>query len=79
MVFSDDLSGMKAISDKYPIDRAVLKAFQAGSDIGLWLSTDKVSAVLDTLEAAVKSGNLNAARVDDSVVRILRAKGVVHC
>ncbi|MEZ5212527.1 glycoside hydrolase family 3 N-terminal domain-containing protein [Gordonia sp. (in: high G+C Gram-positive bacteria)] len=79
VVFSDDLSGMKAISDKYPIDRAVLKAFQAGSDIGLWLSTDKVSAVLDTLEAAVKSGNLNAARVDDSVVRILRAKGVVHC
>lgn len=79
VIFSDDLSGMKAISDKYPIDQAVLKAFQAGSDIGLWLTTDQVGTVLDTLEAAVKSGKLRTDRIDRSVVRILRAKGVVSC
>ncbi|MFT4087737.1 MAG: glycoside hydrolase family 3 N-terminal domain-containing protein [Gordonia sp. (in: high G+C Gram-positive bacteria)] len=79
VVFSDDLSGMKAIADKYPIDQAVLKALQAGSDIGLWLSTDKVTAVLNTLEGAVKSGKLSTERVDRSVVRILRAKGVLRC
>lgn len=79
VIFSDDLSGMKAITDKYSIDRAVLRAFQAGLDIGLWLSTDAVSKVLNTLEAAVKSGKLRRDRVDASVVRILRAKGVLDC
>lgn len=79
VVFSDDLSGMKAISDKYPIEQAVLKSFQAGADIGLWLSTAAVPSVLDTLEAAVADGKLKEKDVDASVVRILRAKGVVSC
>ncbi|MFT3660878.1 MAG: glycoside hydrolase family 3 N-terminal domain-containing protein [Gordonia sp. (in: high G+C Gram-positive bacteria)] len=79
VIISDDLSGMKAITDRYSIDQAVLRAFQAGSDIGLWLSTDSVSTVLDTLESAVRSGKLNRAKVDASVVRILRAKGVLSC
>ncbi|MFZ2512429.1 MAG: glycoside hydrolase family 3 N-terminal domain-containing protein [Gordonia sp. (in: high G+C Gram-positive bacteria)] len=79
VIFSDDLSGMKAITDRYPIDQAVLRAFQAGSDIGLWLTTDKVSAVLNTLERAVADGKLPEDEVDASVVRILRAKGVLSC
>lgn len=79
VIFSDDLSGMKAITDKYSIDQAVLQAFRAGSDIGLWLTTDKVPTVLNTLEKAVKAGELNRKRIDASVVRILRAKGVVKC
>ncbi len=79
VIFSDDLSGMKAITDKYAIDQAVLHAFQAGSDIGLWLTTDQVPTVLDTLERAVGHGELREADVDASVVRILRAKGVLTC
>ncbi|NLG47855.1 glycoside hydrolase family 3 N-terminal domain-containing protein [Gordonia sp. (in: high G+C Gram-positive bacteria)] len=79
VVFTDDLSGMKAITDKYSIEQAVLKSITAGSDVGLWLSTDRVSSVLDTLEKAVKGGKLSTARVDRSVVRILKAKGVLRC
>ncbi|MCK0438818.1 glycoside hydrolase family 3 protein [Gordonia alkaliphila] len=79
VIFSDDLSGMKAITDKYSIDQAVLRAFQAGSDIGLWLTTAQVPKVLNTLEQAVADGKLNRSRIDDSVVRILRAKGVLRC
>lgn len=79
VIFSDDLSGMKAITDKYPIDQAVLRAFQAGSDIGLWLTTDQVSTVLTTLERAVADGQLEEGAVDASVVRILRAKGALSC
>lgn len=79
VIFSDDLSGMKAITDKYSIDQAVLRAFQAGSDIGLWLTTAQVPKVLNTLEKAVADGKLNRSRIDDSVVRILRAKGVLRC
>ncbi|MGB3698432.1 MAG: glycoside hydrolase family 3 N-terminal domain-containing protein [Gordonia sp. (in: high G+C Gram-positive bacteria)] len=79
VVFSDDLSGMKAITDQYTIEQAVLRAIVAGSDIGLWLSTDRVGSVLDSLEAAVAKGRLSTQRVDRSVVRILRAKGVLDC
>lgn len=79
VIFSDDLSGMKAITDKYSIDQAVLRAFQAGSDIGLWLATDQVPTVLNTLEKAVADGKLDRGRIDASVVRILRAKGVLSC
>ncbi|WP_419215491.1 glycoside hydrolase family 3 N-terminal domain-containing protein [Gordonia sp. CPCC 205333] len=79
VVFSDDLSGMAAISAKYPIEQAVPMALSAGSDVALWLSTDKVSTVLDALERAVARKTLSEAKVDRSVVRILRAKGVLNC
>lgn len=79
VVFSDDLSGMAAINQRYPIQQAVLKFVKAGGDVALWLSTDAVGSVLDTLEGAVASGALTNDRVNRSVVRILRAKGVIDC
>ena len=79
VIFSDDLSGMAAISAQYPIEQAVEKFILAGGDIALWLSTDRVSSVLDNLERAVSAGRLAPARLDDKVVRILRSKGVVNC
>lgn len=79
VVFTDDLSGMAAISARYPITQAVPMAIRAGADIALWLATDQVSPVLDALTAEVRSGKLSQQRVDRSVVRILRSKGVVRC
>ncbi|GAA1482057.1 glycosyl hydrolase [Gordonia sinesedis] len=79
VVFSDDLSGMAAISQKYPIEQASVRAIRAGSDIALWLSTDRVSSVLDAMQRAVATKQLTVERVDRSVVRILRAKGVLTC
>ncbi|MCR8897897.1 glycoside hydrolase family 3 protein [Gordonia sp. GONU] len=79
VIFSDDLSGMAAISQRYPIEQAVEKFILAGGDVALWLSTDRVSSVLDNLEAAVKRGRLAPARLDAKVTRILRSKGVVTC
>ncbi|WP_174299107.1 glycoside hydrolase family 3 N-terminal domain-containing protein [Gordonia otitidis] len=79
VVFSDDLSGMAAISERYPIEQAALMSIKAGGDIALWITTDRVSAVLDAMQRAVTAGTLTQARVDRSVVRILRAKGVLHC
>ena len=54
-------------------------ALAAGSDIALWLTTDKVSAVLDALEKAVANGKLSMEHVDASVTRILRAKKMPRC
>ncbi|WP_437426393.1 glycoside hydrolase family 3 N-terminal domain-containing protein [Williamsia muralis] len=78
-IFTDDLSGMAAISAKYGIEKAATLAISAGADIALWLSTDKVPAVLDALTAAMGSGTLPAQQVDESVVRVLRAKGELDC
>lgn len=79
VVFSDDLSGMAAISERYPIEQAAVMAIRAGSDVALWLSTDRVPSVLDAMERAVARKQLTEDRVNRSVVRILRAKGVLTC
>ena len=74
-VFSDDLSSMAAISDRYGVSDAVLRTLQAGTDVALWVSTEEVPAVLDRLEKAVGAGELAMAAVNDSVVRVATMKG----
>ncbi|MCH9722031.1 MAG: glycoside hydrolase family 3 protein [Actinomycetia bacterium] len=74
-VFSDDLSSMAAISSRYGVAEAVLRALQAGTDVALWITTDEVPAVLDRLESAVDSGDLSMGAVDGSVLRMAGIKG----
>ena len=74
-VFSDDLSSMAAISDRYGVAEAVLRALQAGTDIALWVSIEEAPAVLDRLEKAVAAGELPMAAVDQSLVRVATMKG----
>ncbi|HUO38180.1 MAG TPA: glycoside hydrolase family 3 N-terminal domain-containing protein, partial [Mycobacterium sp.] len=68
-VFTDDLSSMRAISDRYGVADAVLKALQAGADTALWVTTTEVPAVLDRLESALAGGELGMASVDASLLR----------
>ncbi|MCR6487183.1 glycoside hydrolase family 3 protein [Amycolatopsis sp. OK19-0408] len=75
-VLTDDLGAMKAITAQYPLPDAVLKALQAGADEALWSSGGRVNEVLDRLVKAVGTGELPKARVQESVARVLRAKGV---
>jgi beta-N-acetylhexosaminidase len=74
-VFSDDVSSMAAISDKFGVSEAVLRTLQAGTDVALWVTTDEVPAVLDQLEKAVAAGELPGQRVDESLVRVAKMKG----
>lgn len=74
-VFSDDVSSMAAISDRYGVPEAVLRTLQAGTDVALWVTTDEVPAVLDHLQKAVDSGELPMPAVNDSVVRVATMKG----
>ena len=74
-VFSDDLSSMAAISSRYGVAEAVLRALQAGTDVALWITTDEVPAVLDRLEAAVGGGELAMPAVEGSVLRMAGVKG----
>lgn len=74
-VFSDDLSSMAAISDRYGVAEAVLRSLQAGTDIALWVTTDEVPAVLDRLEKALAAGELALPAVDQSLLRVATMKG----
>ncbi|HZQ31186.1 MAG TPA: glycoside hydrolase family 3 N-terminal domain-containing protein [Mycobacterium sp.] len=74
VVFTDDLSSMKAISDTYGVSDAVLKALQAGADVALWVTTNEVPAVLDRLENAVKANELTEQRINDSLLRVAHMK-----
>ena len=75
VVFTDDLSSMRAISDRYGVAQAALLALQAGADIALWVTTDEVPAVLDRLEQAVNTGELSEQAVNDKVLRATGFKG----
>ena len=75
VVFTDDLSGMQAISARLGVPDAVLRSLQAGADVALWLSTGEVPAVLDRLEKAVGAGELTMSGVDAAVSRIVAMKG----
>lgn len=73
-IFTDDLSTMKAITDRYSVPEAVLKALQAGVDVALWVSTTEVPDVLDRLESATRTGELDVAGVNASLQRVAAAK-----
>jgi len=74
-IFSDDLSSMAAISSRYGVAEAVLRALQAGTDVALWITTAEVPTVLDRLEKAVNGGELAMAAVEGSVLRMAGIKG----
>ena len=76
VIFTDDLSGMAAITSQYSIEDAVEKALEAGADVALWISTDAVPSVLTQLESAVEANRLPLDQVDKSVVRVAKYKGV---
>jgi beta-N-acetylhexosaminidase len=79
-VFTDDLSSMAAITDRYGVAEAALRALQAGADTALWVTTTEVPAVLDRLESAVAGGELSMSGVDASVLRMAAVKGRnPHC
>ncbi|MEU5842191.1 glycoside hydrolase family 3 N-terminal domain-containing protein [Rhodococcus sp. NPDC047139] len=79
VIFTDDLSGMRAITDTYDITEAVEAAMVAGVNQALWLTTAEVPAVLDHLEQVVAEGTLSAEWVDESVRTVTRAKGGLDC
>ncbi|GAB2719531.1 glycoside hydrolase family 3 N-terminal domain-containing protein [Nocardia thraciensis] len=79
-IFTDDLSGMAAITSRMGIADAVAAALEAGVDNALWINSDAVAQVLDRLEQEVRAGRLPMKQVDDSVLRMARYKGIpMHC
>jgi beta-N-acetylhexosaminidase len=72
---TDDLSAMKAISDRYDLPEAVLAALRAGADEALWTTErNRLGEVLDRLQRAVSAGELPGAQVTASAAKVLMTK-----
>jgi beta-glucosidase-like glycosyl hydrolase len=74
IIYTDDLSSMGAINQRYRVPDAVLRALQAGADVALWISTEQVPAVLDRLQQALDSRELDMTRVTDALSHVAAAK-----
>jgi len=76
VTITDDLGGMRAVSDRYGIVDAVTTALESGADIALWTSAEKLDDVLARLMTETEANRLPVADTDASVARILEMKGV---
>jgi beta-N-acetylhexosaminidase len=74
LVLTDEME-MEAIVQRYGVGRAAVLAVKAGADMVLvpWRN-EKKTEVYEALLAAVRSGELPAARLEQAVRRILTAK-----
>jgi beta-N-acetylhexosaminidase len=75
LAVTDDLAGMRAITDRYTPGQAAVRAVQAGVDL-LIIAGDlaRQQASRDALLAALDSGDLPRARLDEAVRRVLAVK-----
>lgn len=76
LVVTDDLSGMKAITDRFTVSEAVLASLVAGADVAIvTLSTGQTLApLLASLERAVADGRLPMARVNEALDHLAPVK-----
>ncbi|GAA1471314.1 glycoside hydrolase family 3 N-terminal domain-containing protein [Corynebacterium felinum] len=70
VIFTDDLSGMRAISDIASIPDAVMLALVAGADQALWISTQQLPEAIDAMVHAVDSGLIDAETVSAKARRV---------
>ncbi|MBQ1891716.1 MAG: glycoside hydrolase family 3 protein [Firmicutes bacterium] len=75
LVTTDSLA-MEAITDQYSQEESAVLAVEAGVDV-LLMPFDYTTS-FDAIVSAVESGRIPESRIDDSVLRILRAKAGVQ-
>lgn len=69
VIVTDDLSGMRAVTDIRPTPEAVRDAIAAGADQALWSSGADLAYTIDLVTAAVNDGTIPAERIRDAAVR----------
>lgn len=71
-ILTTDAMDMQGLAQMFPPGEAAVRALEAGNDV-LLIPTDPRAAVRGVLEA-LRTGRLSQARIDRSVLKILRAK-----
>jgi beta-N-acetylhexosaminidase len=70
VAYTDDLTGMRAVTDRYTLPQAVVAAVRAGADQPLFSSGGQLVAAIDALDAAVTAGEVPGERLDDAAHRV---------
>ncbi|WP_439648099.1 glycoside hydrolase family 3 N-terminal domain-containing protein [Corynebacterium lemuris] len=70
VAYTDDLTGMRAITDRHTLPQAVVAAVKAGADRPLFSTSGELGAAIDALDAAVTAGEIPAERLDESAYRV---------
>lgn len=78
-IFTDDLSGMRAVTNDFPLPRAVAESLIAGADSPLWITTAGIPEALDAVERALADGALSRADLDLSLARMAALRGIPGC
>ena len=78
-IFTDDLSGMRAVTDAFPLPRAVAESLIAGADSPLWITTAGIGEALDAVEQALANGALSRQALDRSLMRMAALRGIPGC
>ncbi len=74
IVVTDDME-MKAITDKYEMGEAAVRAIEAGADVILVCSKEDAQlAAIEAVTKAVKEKRISEARIEQSLLRILQVK-----
>lgn len=79
VIFTDDLSGMRAVTNDFPLPQAVAESLVAGADSPLWTTTAGIPAALDAVERALADGALNKQDLDRSLARVADLRGIPDC
>ena len=82
LVLTDSLSAAAIQDAGYGIPQAAVRAITAGADMVTFDAANPsatTAAVIASLVAAVRSGQLPQARLDSAVQHVLRAKGRPVC
>jgi beta-N-acetylhexosaminidase len=69
LVITDDLSGMKAITDRFSVPEAVVTSIAAGADVAIvsFPAGQSLDPLLAAMEKAVQANRLPMSRVDDAL------------
>ncbi|WP_051077941.1 glycoside hydrolase family 3 N-terminal domain-containing protein [Corynebacterium lubricantis] len=70
LVVTDDMSGMRAISDRMGTAEAVTAAISAGADQVLWSTGDSIEASINQVVGAVEAGEIPQERIDEAALRV---------
>jgi beta-N-acetylhexosaminidase len=82
LILTDSLSALAVQDAGYSVPQAAARAIEAGADMVLFNSPDPevtTNEVIASIAAAVASGQLPAARLDDAVQHVLSAKNASLC
>ena len=74
-----DALNMRAVSDRWNIEEAVIMALGAGADLMILGTLADVGPSFASIDEAVYDGRLPVDRLNDAAVNVLRAKGINSC